>query len=173
VAYIETDPAGDVANYERVFAHRPEIYAAWRQLVGAITGTMDLRRYELATLAAARRLRSRYCSLAHGRVLATQFYEPAEVRRIALGHHDADLDDVDVAVMDFAEKVAADASAITRGDVDRLRDVGLSDGEIVDVAAAAAARAFFSKMVDALGAEPDASLEQLEPGLRDALTRFR
>jgi hypothetical protein len=31
---------------------------------------MDLRRYELATLAAARRLRSSYCCLAHGRVLA-------------------------------------------------------------------------------------------------------
>jgi hypothetical protein len=34
---------------------------------------MDLRRYELATLAAAMRLRSSYCALAHGKELAERF----------------------------------------------------------------------------------------------------
>jgi hypothetical protein len=34
---------------------------------------MDLRRYELATVAAAKRLRSSYYALAHGSVLAEQF----------------------------------------------------------------------------------------------------
>ena len=53
-------------NHERAFAERPEVYAAWRELNGAIKAGMDLRRYELATLAAARRLRSSYCCLAHG-----------------------------------------------------------------------------------------------------------
>src|SRR6187401_3600837 len=64
---------------------------------------MDLRRYELATLAAARRLRSSYCCLAHGSVLAQKFGEP--VREIALDHRAAGLDEVDVAVMDLAERV--------------------------------------------------------------------
>ena len=53
-------------NFERAFAERPEIYAAWVQLNGAVKAGMDLRRYELATLAAAQRLRSSYCCLAHG-----------------------------------------------------------------------------------------------------------
>jgi len=44
-------------NYERAFAERPEVYAARVELNGAIKAGMDLRRYELATLAAARRLR--------------------------------------------------------------------------------------------------------------------
>ena len=167
MAYIETAADADVPNYERVFSQRPELYAAWRRLNDTIKSSMDLRRYELATLAAARRLRSAYCSLAHGRVLATQFYAPDEVRQIALDRRAAGLDDVDVAVMDFAEQVAADASAITRADVERLRAVGLTDPEIVDVAAAAAARAFFSKMLDALGAEPD--VDGLQPDLREAL----
>jgi hypothetical protein len=41
---------------------------------------MDLRRYELATVAAARRLRSSYCTLAHGPVLILidKFLEPEE-----------------------------------------------------------------------------------------------
>ena len=46
------------SNMERAFEPRPEVYAAWRQLIEAIKAGMDLRRYELATLAAARRLRS-------------------------------------------------------------------------------------------------------------------
>ena len=61
------------SNYERAFAERPDVLAAWGQLNAAIKANMDLRRYELATLAAARRLRSSYCSLMHGRVLLEQF----------------------------------------------------------------------------------------------------
>src|SRR6059058_4468351 len=64
VAFIEV-PDGDGTNFERAFARRPEVFAAWQQLNGAIKATSDLRRYELATLAAARRLRSSYCWLAH------------------------------------------------------------------------------------------------------------
>ena len=67
---------------ERAFAERPEVYAAWVQLNGAIKAGMDPRRYELATLAAARRLRSSYCCLAHGTVLQERFDEP--VLEIAL-----------------------------------------------------------------------------------------
>jgi len=63
-------------NHARAFAARPEVYAAWQQLNGAIKERMDLRRYELATLAAARRLRSSYCCLAHGSVLLEEFDEP-------------------------------------------------------------------------------------------------
>src|SRR6185437_16003592 len=88
-------------NYEQAFAERPEVLAAWGELNGAIKAGMDLRRYELATLAAARRLRSSYCCLAHGKVLLEGFGEP--VREIALDHRAAGLDDVDVAVMDLAE----------------------------------------------------------------------
>ena len=61
---------GHVANYTRVFAHRPAVLRGWQGLNGAIKG-MDPRLYEVATTAAAVRLRSSYCSLAHGDVLAT------------------------------------------------------------------------------------------------------
>ena len=154
-------------NYERAFAERPDVYAAWVQLNTAVKAGMDLRRYELATLAAARRLRSSYCCLAHGSVLAERFGEP--VREIALDHRSAGLDEVDVAVMDLAERVADDATSITDGDLQRLRDLGLSDTDVMDVVLAAAARCFFSKTLDALGVQPDAHYRDIEPELRDAL----
>jgi alkylhydroperoxidase family enzyme len=131
---------------------------------------MDSRRYELVTLAAARALRSSYCSLAHGRVLEAQFFSAEDVTRIARRDEVSSLEPVEVAVMAFAEKVVRQADSVTREDVDLLRRHGLTDGEIFDVAAAAAARCFFSKTLDALGAEPDASYEALEPDLREALT---
>lgn len=154
-------------NYERAFAERPDVYAAWGELLGAIKANMDLRRYELVTLAAARRLRSSYCSLAHGKVLAEQFGEPVEA--IARDFRAAGLDEVDIAVMELAERVVDDASSIAENEFQRLRDLGLSDAEIMDVVLAAAARCFFAKTTDALGVLPDASYRELDPELREVL----
>jgi hypothetical protein len=72
-------------------------------------------------------------------------------------------------VMDFAERVVDDAASIGEDDLQRLRDLGLSDTDILDVALAAAGRCFFSKTLDALGVQPDAKYRELEPGLREAL----
>ena len=164
MAFIEI-PDGDAANLERAFSARPEVYAAWRQLVTAVTEASDERRYELATLAAARKLRSSYCSLAHGKVLAEKFYDFESVPALPDG-----LDDADRAIMAFAENVVVDATAITEADVDELRTHGLSDAEILDVVLAATIRCFFSKTLDALGVQPDASFAELDPAFCEALT---
>jgi alkylhydroperoxidase family enzyme len=154
-------------NFERAFSGRPEVLAAWVQLNTAIKAGMDLRRYELATLAAARRLRSSYCCLAHGTVLLEQFDEP--VLEIALDHRAAGLDAIDVAVMDLAERVVDDATSIGDADLQPLRDLGLSETEIMDVVLTAAARCFFSKTLDGVGVRADASYQALEPRLREVL----
>lgn len=101
---------------------------------------MYLRRYELATLAAARRWRSSYCSLAHRKVLAEQFGEP--VAQIAADHRAAGVDEIDVAVMELAEQVVDDATSVSEADLLRLRDLGLSQEEILDVILTAATRCF-------------------------------
>jgi alkylhydroperoxidase family enzyme len=87
-----------------------------------------------------------------------------------VAHRAAGLSTAEVAVMDLADKVAADAASITPEDIDALRSHGLTDAEITDVVLAAAARCFFSKVLDALGAEPDHRFEALDPATRDALT---
>ena len=158
-------PDGDADNMERAFALRPEVYAAWRQLVTAVKSTSDERRYELATLAAARRLRSSYCSLAHGKVLAEKFYDFESVPALPDG-----LDAADRAIMAFAERIVTDATAVTQEDVDELRRHGLDDDEILGVVLASTIRCFFSKTLDALGVQPDAAFAQLDPAFREALT---
>jgi uncharacterized peroxidase-related enzyme len=161
---------GHVANYTRAFSLRPGVYRAWQALSGAVRGTMDLRRYELATLAAATRLRSSYCSLAHGRILAERFLGADGVRAAVADREAAGLDETDRAVMDLAEKVAADATTVTQADVDRLRALGLTDADVLDVVLAAALRSFFSKVLDGTGALADEAFAQLDPPLREALT---
>jgi uncharacterized peroxidase-related enzyme len=161
---------GYVANYTRVFAHRPAVMEAWRGLNGAVKAAMDPRRYELATLAAAVQLRSSYCSLAHGKVLAERFDGPAALPAIATDPDTAPLSDVDRAVMALARKVAAGAAAMTEDDLAELRRLGLTDAEVLDVVLAAAARCFFSSVLDAVGAEPDPAYRELDPEVQAALT---
>jgi hypothetical protein len=69
----------------------------------------------------------------------------------------------------FVEKISLHAHRITAEDVEKLRRHGFSDAEILDVAMTAGARSFFSKVLDAVGAEPD-RYSVLESDLRDALT---
>jgi uncharacterized peroxidase-related enzyme len=162
---------GFVPNHLKVFSHRPQVRAAWNNLLATIRDTLDPRQFELIAIAAARALRNSYCMLAHGTVLRQQFYSPEQLTAIAGDFTTAALAPADVAMMAFAEKVARDATAITAGDIQGLRDHGFSDAEIFDIAAAAAARCFFSKLLDALGAEPDAVYtQQLEDALRRQLT---
>ena len=160
---------GYVPNYAKAFSHRPQVMAAWSNLIGSISSTMDPRRYELVTLAAAGALRGSYCMLAHGTTLRRRFYAPAQLTRIAQDYTDAGLEPAEVAMMAFAEQIARDAAAITEGDLQVLRDHGFADAEIFDIAAAASARCFFVKLLDALGVEPDAAYLELEDELREQL----
>jgi len=151
-------------NFERAFAPRPDVFAGWVQLNTAIREGMDRRRYELATLAAALRLRSSYCSLAHGRVLLERFDE--DVAAIARDRHTAGLDELDLAVMDLAEKVVDDATAISEADREPLRRLGLTDVDILDVVLAASARCFLAKALDGVGVLPDAFFAELPDDVR-------
>jgi hypothetical protein len=63
-----------------------------------------------------------------------------------------------------------DATQTTAGQVAALRQHGYQDAEIFDIAATAAGRAFFAKLLDALGVLPDSPLLALDETFRDALT---
>lgn len=103
-------------------------------------------------------------------MLRSKFFPPEQVEAIARDYRSAGLDPVDVAVMAFAEKIALHAYKVTPEDIETLRRHGLSEPEVLDVALTAAARCFFSKLLDALGVEADSSFNDLDPALRRVLT---
>ena len=103
-------------------------------------------------------------------MLAHKVFDPATVTAIVKGDNEGPLEPGERAMMSFIEKLVRNAHEVTRADVEALRSHGYRDEEIFDVAAAGAARCFFSKLLDALGAEPDSSFHDLDPTLRQALT---
>src|SRR3954471_7923662 len=160
---------GFVPNYARVFCWRPEIMGLWAQLQVGIKRTMDKRRFELITFAAAHTLRSTLCSLAHGRAL-TAFFSPEDVQLMARGASPASLTTAEAAMMSFARKVARGPYAMAAADVAELKKHGFSDAEVFDIAAAVGARAFWTTLVEALGVEAEPSLRTMEKEFTKALT---
>jgi uncharacterized peroxidase-related enzyme len=154
---------GFLPNYAGAFSTRPDVAAAWNALNATVRDGMDRRRFEIATIAAARTLRSTYCTAAHSLFLREICRDEATMASIAERPDGATLDAQDRAVYEFAAKVAADASSITQGDVDALRDAGLSDADVADVVFAAAARSFFTRVLDGLGAQLDAQTAGMFP----------
>ncbi|MEM9533176.1 MAG: peroxidase [Pseudomonadota bacterium] len=188
MAFIETIPAaaatgaalemyqrqeehwGYVPNYAKVFSHRPEVMARWGRLLAEIRRPVDERRFELVTFVASHEHRYSACLLTHGRKLA-ELIGKHRVLAIAGGREADVLPVPDVAIVRFARAIARDASRITAEQVQKLKTVHqLSDGEIFDIAAVAAGRSFFAKLLDALGSAPDVTAFEIEEDLRKPLT---
>jgi uncharacterized peroxidase-related enzyme len=160
---------GYVPNYAKSFSHRPEMMARWGRLLAEIRRPLDDRTFELVTFAAAVELKNTSCALAHGSALKP-FFSEEQVVAIAAGNDLEFLGPADHEIVDFARKVARDASAINRDDVRRLKKSGLDDASIFDIAATAAGRAFFTKILDAVGSMPDAAFGRIDADFRLPLT---
>lgn len=158
---------GYVASHTKAMSVNPEALAAWKDLMRALVGPMGKRRFELVTLAASLGVKSPHCRLAHGRKSLLLFGE-AELIRIARDYHEAGLSEAEVAMMEFAEKVSRSSDTMTDADSLRLRDLGFSDREIVDIALTAAARNYYSRAIQALAVDVD-EFPELSEDLRAAL----
>lgn len=102
-------------------------------------------------------------------MLRSKFFSPEQVEAIVRDFRMAGLLPAEVAMLEFAVKLTDHAYKITPRDIDALRGHGFTDEDIIGIAAAAAQRNFFSKLIDALGAEIDEQYRELAPGLRDTL----
>lgn len=159
---------GFVFAHTRAMAVNPEAHQAFEALIGAILPSIGLRTYELATLGAARALGSEHCLLAHGRKsLRAGLLDEDQLARLVRDGAAAGtgLSDADAAVVQYAERLSTDAAAMTDADAQRLRDVGFTDRQIVDITLAAGARNFFSRSLQALAVPADDV-----PGLSASLT---
>lgn len=159
----DRDTLGYVPSHTKALSMNQEAFAAWRALQGAIAGSMGMRRFELVTLAAALGIGSRHCRLAHGNK-ALKVIDEEQLVRIARNYRDAGLSEAEVAMMEFAQRLSSDSAAMTDVDSLRLRESGFNDREIVDIALAAAARNYLSRVLQALAVDVD-----VPPGLSETL----
>ena len=105
----------------------------------------------------------------HARALRPYFSD-AQIVAIATGRFEGVLEEAEQVMLHFARQVARDASQVTAAQVAALRSQGFTEAEIFDIAATAAGRAFFTKVLDALGVEPDSPFGALDEAFRSPLT---
>ena len=161
---------GFLPNYARLFSSRPDVAEAWNRLNLAIRGGMDRRMFEIATIAAARALHSTYCTVAHSKFLRDVCGDEETLERIADDPSGAGLSPQDRAVFEFATRVATDAAATRQADVDALRAHGLTDTDVANVVFAVAARSFFTRVLDGLGAQLDVeTADAFAPALLESM----
>jgi alkylhydroperoxidase family enzyme len=106
---------------------------------------------------------SEHCRLAHGRK-TLKVIDEERLEAVARDYRDAGLDEAEVAMMEYAERVSRDSASMTEADTLRLRGLGFTDREIVDITLAAAARNYFSRAIQALAVDLE-----VPPGLSDRL----
>ena len=160
---------GIATNVTRSFSLLPDVYEGWKGLIRSIRKSMRLRNYELTTFAAAMQMGCTYCMLAHGAVLRKNGFSAEQLEAIARDYHHAGLDEKEVLMMDYAQKVVRDASSTAQEDFDGLRKAGWTDEEILGITLTATARSFASKVFDALHADPDPIYKELDEETHHAL----
>ena len=96
---------------------------------------------------------------AHTDDLRAEVKDDDWVDRLREDYATATLDDVDRALCDHAAKLTRDPSSVSPADLDRLRDVGLSDRAISDATQTIAYFNYINRIADGLGVD-------LEPDMR-------
>ena len=139
-------------------------------LIETIKSNMNLRHYELATIAAASLIKCSAWTVSNGAVLRSKFFGPKQVEAIVRDYHNAGLEPAEVALMAFSEKITLHAYKITHQDIDELRSHGFSDEEILDIVLTVGFRNFISRVMEALGMEPNPEwIDQVKPILGEGL----
>ena len=87
-------------------------------------------------------------------MLRSKFFTAAKVEAIVRDYHNAGLNHAEEALMAFAEKVFIKAYEIEQADIDNLHEQGFSEEDILNIALTATSRSLYSRMVDAVGAQP-------------------
>jgi len=89
----------------------------------------------------------------HGRGLRRLLRDGVLVERIAEDFREAGLDERQLAMLEYAEKLTLSPSRMERDDVERLRDVGFEEGDILAIAEVTAYYAYVNRIADGLGVE--------------------
>lgn len=146
---------GFIPNYTKLYKNRVGVMDAWSTLQITIKSNIKLHEFELVTLATAMAINNSGCSLAYAKILNRKYYNESELKKIVYENGRGVLTERQILIMGLARKVATDAGEVTQEDINNLKQVGCSDEDIFDVVTTAAARCFFGKITDALGAQPD------------------
>ena len=150
-------PDGAPMNWFSALGERPDIMAAmWNMTKGLmLQGQLPATVKQMIIVAISTQNDCSYCRVAHSRAL-----ESLNVPREVIDDITTNLDFSKVpphqrAILEFALKSSQDPTTITDEHLKALRDFGLSDGEIIEVAMISALTNFINTWSEISGIEVD------------------
>ena len=149
---------GLVPNVLVAYAHRPEKLAAFAQMYNDLmlgpSGLSKLEREMIAVVVSAEN-RCWYCLVAHGAAVRLLSGDPALGDAMAMNWRCADLSPRTRAMIEFATRMTTASARIEEPDRAALRDHGLSDADIWDLAAVAGFFNMSNRMASAVAMRPN------------------
>ena len=91
------------------------------------------------------------CQELHSRLLLHRTRDEALVAQVMRDFRTAPLAAADRALLEYAAKLTTAPAAVAREDIDRLRQLGLSDAAIVEIAAQTALFNYLNRVIQGLG----------------------
>ena len=153
------DKLGYVRHNQRATAHRPALTLAQDAMSRAVnsddTSGLTRRERELIALVVSVENRCTPCVFAHAAALRDATGDTLWVARIEVNFRHADLSARERALADYAIRITRDPGEIEPADLDKLRQAGVSEAEILDAAGVAAYFNFSNRLNSALGVPPN------------------
>jgi uncharacterized peroxidase-related enzyme len=155
---------GFIPNVFLAYAKRPEHFRAFMQyhdlLMKGPSGLTRAER-EAVVVAVSAENRCQYCVTAHGAALRILGNDAAVADQIAINWRTANLAPRLRTILEFASDVNAPGFAASDERIAALRERGLSDDDIWDIAAIAAFFGFSNRMAGTLDMRPNAEFYAL------------
>jgi uncharacterized peroxidase-related enzyme len=153
-----TAKLGLIPNVLVAYAHRPEKLRAFSQMYNDLmlgeSGLSKLER-EMIAVAVSAHNRCWYCLVAHGAQVRVLSGDPALGEALVMNWRVADLPPRQRAMIAFAVKATVASAEIGEADRQALREHGLTDQDIWDVAAVAAFFNMSNRMASAVAMVPN------------------
>jgi uncharacterized peroxidase-related enzyme len=146
---------GYVRNMQYILAQHPAVLEAQDALSRALTVAFEEglsgKERELIALVVSVQNRCEPCVWGHAAKLRQITGDPLWVGTIEVNYRRASLSERERALADYALKITEAPATIEPADVDRLREVGVAESEIIEAAAVAAYFNLSNRINSALG----------------------
>lgn len=153
-----SDRIGFVPNVARLLAVTPSHFRGWwryfDELMRGPSGLSKTQREMIAVVVSAE-ADCPYCEVAHAAALRLRTKDPALVDRLAVNYRHVDLDPADRVMLDFAVKLTRTPNECGREDLERLREVGFGDEDILHLVEVTAIFNYNVRLATATGLLPN------------------
>lgn len=147
---------GKIANIMKVHSLHPEAMKKHLELYMAIMfrprGLKREQRELIATVVSSLN-RCEYCTRHHAEALNFYWKDQRRLKRLIEDYTRLDLPPAERAMLDYAKKLTQAPAGITEEDVQRLREAGFSDEEILNINLVASYFNFVNRVALGLGVE--------------------